>query len=209
MTETAEPKEPGRGLRAFFSGRWRRVAGVLGLLIFVGGIVHRPLLRACALPLMANDGPQQAEILVVLGGGDGGRVRYAVELWKQGCSRSGKILMAGGPLYQKLTWARVMADYAIELGVPASAVLLEEDSLTTRSDAERSFAMLKARGFKDIVIVTDAFHSRRARREFQRLASEGERVRCAAVPRESEDWWRSDSETRFLVSEYLKWLWPR
>lgn len=209
MTVPEESIEVAEDPRVRVSQRRRRIAGFLGLLIFVGAIFHRPLLRACALPLIASDGPQEAEILVVLGGGDGGRVRHAVELWRQGCSSSGKIIMAGGPLYQKLTWARVMADYAQELGVPADALLLEEDSLTTRSDAERSFAMLKERGFKDILIVTDAFHSRRARREFQRLASEGERVRCAAVPRESEDWWKSDSETRFLVSEYLKWLWPR
>ena len=60
-----------------------------------------------------------------------------------------------------------MADLAVELGVPRSAILLEEDSLRTHESAINSAIILRARGMKSALLVSSPIHLLRARLAFQ------------------------------------------
>jgi uncharacterized SAM-binding protein YcdF (DUF218 family) len=51
-----------------------------------------------------------------------------------------------------------MRDKAIAMGVNPEAILLENESLHTRENAEHVLSLIKERGFRRVILVTSPFH---------------------------------------------------
>ena len=121
----------------------------------------------------------QVDAIVVLGGGTdpavfprstvevngaGDRVIYAARLYKQGVAPH--LLLSGG----YITWtedrpstpAQEMADLLKLMGVPDSALWLQNRSQNTYEDAFFSSQMLKEKGIQRVILVTSASHMPRA-----------------------------------------------
>ena len=108
-----------------------------------------------------------AEVAIVLGAAVyddrpspvfAGRLEHAVDLFEQG--RVKRLLLTGGRADgDKLSEGRVGADYAIAKGVPASAIVIEEQSRTTRQNLANAQRMLDG---ELVLIVSDPLHMRRA-----------------------------------------------
>jgi len=183
------------------------VLAALALALF---LARRPILNAVPASLVVSDPEEPADAIVVLAGDQGERVVHAVSLWKRSRPRTGLLVCSGGLIYHETTWASLMAKHAEELGVPRSSILLQDRSRTTMEDARFTCEQLLARGdVKSILLVTSAWHSRRAKKCFEREA--GERLRvvsCPAPPPSFEDgWWRDAEATRAIATEVLKYLW--
>lgn len=92
------------------------------------------------------------------------RIWYAARLFHAG--KAPIVLLSGGGggdiERQAFSDARAMAVLLHDLGVPATAFLLEESSGNTRQNAAFSAALLKARGIEHILLVTSALHMPRA-----------------------------------------------
>jgi uncharacterized SAM-binding protein YcdF (DUF218 family) len=90
------------------------------------------------------------------------RVWHAARLFHAG--KAPLLVMSGGSDVSKSTTseAEVMRQFAMDLGVPIDAIVLEERSRNTRENAQFSAEMLKAQGVKSILLVTSALHMRRA-----------------------------------------------
>jgi len=147
-------------------------------------------------------------VIVVLAGDQGERVEHAVQLWKKGLSTSGFLVVSGGSIYHATTWASLMAAHAEELGVPRERILLQDRSRTTREDARFTLELLRGRNVDSILLVTSAWHSRRAKRAFLDEAPLVRVVSCPVPPPRLEDgWWRDAEATRSIVTEVLKYLW--
>ncbi|MBR1864451.1 MAG: YdcF family protein [Ruminococcus sp.] len=94
------------------------------------------------------------------------RVPAAVELFEQ--KRAPLILLSGGKVQE--TGIGVMAEHiamkkaALSLGVPESALLTEERSLTTAENFIFSNELIRERlpGCRTVILVTAAYHMRRA-----------------------------------------------
>lgn len=67
--------------------------------------------------------------------------------------------------------ARAMRELLVALGVPSERVALESAARTTRENARFSVALARARGWRRLVVVTSAVHTRRAMREFARAGA--------------------------------------
>lgn len=124
-----------------------------------------------------------AQALVVLGGGVSGalpplrpepdmgasadRLWHAARLYHAGKAPvvvlSGGVVRTGGG-----TEAQAMRQLLQDLGVPAAAIWLEDDSTDTASNAERVVRLLRTRGIERPLLVTSALHMPRAVREFAR-----------------------------------------
>jgi uncharacterized SAM-binding protein YcdF (DUF218 family) len=96
------------------------------------------------------------------------RVWHAARLYRAG--KAPVILVSGG----NLPWsdidrpeAEVIAELLQELGVPASAILRESASRTTRDNRDFSLPLLRAHGIQRILLVTSALHMPRALALFQ------------------------------------------
>lgn len=189
--------------------RRRRLLALLAVFALAALVLARPALRLAADKLIVDHGHEErpAELIIVLAGGQGQRVERGVDLWRQGRASRRQILFSGGPIFRTLTWADAMRDYAVQLGVPAEAILLQGRSRTTAEDASLTGLILRREGIKDAILVTDAYHSGRALRAFQDAAPEV-RFRSRPVPPPPGDWWTDPEQARFVAAEYLKRLWP-
>ena len=119
----------------------------------------------------------QAQALVLLGGGvsppsgkatdinlgaAADRVWYAARLFHAG--KAPLLLLSGGsdPQRHAFSEARAMAVFLQDLGVPAPALVLEEDSRNTLENAAFSAKLLNERGIRHVLLVTSALHMPRA-----------------------------------------------
>lgn len=136
--------------------------------------------------------PETADVLVVLGGGikippDEGPVVLATNTLYRALRvfdlhrQTGlPILVSGGPADGpgSLTVAGEMAKLLLGLGVPEAAILREEVSTSTRSNAVETARLLRERGFKRPILVTSALHVRRAEMLFAQLGVPVDGVGC-------------------------------
>ncbi|MFZ5786489.1 MAG: YdcF family protein, partial [Acidobacteriota bacterium] len=88
---------------------------------------------------------------------------------------------------------------AIEHGVPAQAIVLEEHAKTTRENTRYTAAICRARGWTRVIAVSDPYHLWRVRRGFAR-----EGISAATSPaRECERNRRLLSRARWTAREVL------
>ena len=119
---------------------------------------------------------EPAEAIVVLGGGvrsDGGlsdgsmrRMLHGILLHRRGLA---SLLVFFGPgRGEAVAEADLRAAFAGELGMPPDAILTVTDAQTTQEEATRGRALLRARGVRRILLVTEVLHMARARAAFER-----------------------------------------
>jgi uncharacterized SAM-binding protein YcdF (DUF218 family) len=168
--------------------------------------------------LIETDPPVQAEVAVVLGGGEGERLGAAVAIWREG--RVGAILITGPdkallPVYtgeDSLTQGEVKRRIAVKRGVPDERAWLALGPTSTYEEAVRVRAELEGRAIRRAIVVTSPFHSRRARRTFLRVFDgSGIALSTETLPLEkSEDdphgWWTREHDLMSVVNETVKVL---
>lgn len=159
------------------------VGALIVLLIGGNSWVSSSLVRSLEWRHLPEEIPS-AEAIVVLGGAiraasaprpmidvneHGDRVLYAAKLYQD--RKAPLIIAAGG----RIPWfgeeRPESADMAIllqTLGVPASAIIEEPDSLNTYENAVNVREILEARGIERIILVTSAFHMPRSLLIFKR-----------------------------------------
>jgi len=159
--------------------------------------------------MVSNTKLNRADVIVVLGypsEPDGTpsqtmrfRVEKGAELYHQGCAPF--IVFSGGAVDQAFIEAKVMASYAITLGVPKDAIILETESRDTLENASLVSAILTSRGWKSIILVTSPYHTRRATKLFERL---GYSVTSVVSNSPTE----TSTRTRLseILHEYFLWI---
>jgi uncharacterized SAM-binding protein YcdF (DUF218 family)/lysophospholipase L1-like esterase len=141
-------------------------------------------------PLLVQDTGGPADVIVVPGAGltaactpnlnSVRRTLLAARLYRAG--RAPMLLFSGGrPRTGDLACrvGSVMAQLALEVGVPAEAVHVEDESRTTHMNAELSAPILRRLGARRILIVTDRLHMVRAAACY---AHHGFAIERAAIP---------------------------
>ncbi len=177
-------------LGLFFVGLslWGQLRGnraAAGLYTFLAlGILYFPStqfgVNTFAAPLEARYpafSPEElpdGDIIVVLGGGieaegkfgrwadlneAGDRVLMGAELWQ--AKKAQRVIVSGGKTQGSTSDAARMRDLLVRLGVSESAITLEEESLTTQSNAEQ-VAKLEGGSNQHLLLVTSSLHMRRA-----------------------------------------------
>lgn len=134
-------------------------------------------------PISAKKAPR-VDAIVVLGGmvnhmsvhknrveilGSGERLTDAILLYREG--KADKILFTGGSgvlFYDKTSEAAGAKQFITNFGVPEENILIESRSRNTRENALYSAKILKRKGYQKILLITSAFHMRRAESLFRR-----------------------------------------
>lgn len=99
------------------------------------------------------------------------RVHHGIRLFREG--RAARLLMVGG--YGRAvppphaSEARAMRDLALAAGVPGACIVLEEISSRTLENAVLTKRLMQENGWRTALLVTDAFHMRRALYTFRRF----------------------------------------
>ena len=93
------------------------------------------------------------------GGGAQERLKKAVDLYKAGAARS--LVLSSGYVYS-FREGDVMRALAMDQGVPASHIVLEEHAANTYQNVTLVNEILKAHGWRSILLVSSPYHMRRA-----------------------------------------------
>lgn len=162
-------------------------------------------------PVVAESALPHADAIVVLGGGHYGwlklpdihidqlessRIAAGTRAWRSG--RAPTVILSGGGAPGD-TEARTMAAAAIKLGVPASALLLEEHSRNTQDNAHYTAALADRHGIRTVLLVTSALHMPRAMLQFR---DAGIHATAVPVPEKAD---RSHWSDRWLPSRGALW----
>ena len=129
------------------------------------------------------------------------RVKAGVAAWQAG--KTSTLIMSGGTVTgTDLTGAAMMRDYAVDLGMPAGSILLEDRSRTTFENLRFSFAIAAEAGHARLAVLTDQHHLTRAallawyfgQPDIALVAARGLQyrplsIRAAATGREACAWW--------------------
>jgi uncharacterized SAM-binding protein YcdF (DUF218 family) len=153
---------------------WSVGCRILGALTVVGFIVaaFTPAPRIAARWLVVAPDVKPAGAIVVLGAsgyrdgtlGDASlrRAVAGIRLYREGLAPRIVFLGMAGE-------AESRARLAVTFGVPREAIITESEEPTTRNEAHRMNVVLRQRlGVRDILLVTDVLHMRRARALFER-----------------------------------------
>jgi uncharacterized SAM-binding protein YcdF (DUF218 family) len=158
------------------------------------------VVEATALP--------KADAIVVLGGGKvrpdqltSSRLSAAVHAWRAG--RAPVVILSGGGARsgarRRHSEAERMASAIAILGVPASALLLEDRSTSTEENASFTARLARQRGIHRVLLVTSSLHMPRASLLFREAGFD---VVPVAVPERSiEDGWSE----RWLPTRRALW----
>ncbi len=156
--------------------------------------------------------PAHADAIVVIGGDHKPeRVALAVDLYRQGVApvvliSAGVEVLEGGRTVRE---AAVMIRQATELGLPRDVILVEDWSQTTVGNATETLGFARRLGWRSIVLVTSAYHSRRAGGLFH-SALDGEvavSVQPAPQPGCPPCWPSSIDDLGIAFYEYRNLLW--
>lgn len=161
---------------------------LITLLVGSNGWVSRALISSLEFQHIPPVQLPQTDAIVVLGGAtkpatpprpgvdlseQSDRVFYAAQLYHQ--HKAPLIIASGGrinwrisPKFQQQSEAADMTDILLQLGVPASAIILEPDSLNTYQNAVNVKRVLTNRHIGQIILVTSAMHMPRSLFIFQR-----------------------------------------
>jgi len=190
-----------------------RLLKCLFLLILVAGILlltHSFVLTRAAEMLIKKDEIKPADVIVVLAGEQEERVRYGTKLLEDDWARKDRIIMAGGPLVWKYTWASLMKEQAESLGIPGKKILLEDKSRSTGEDALYTKEILQQNGFKSIILVTSPYHSKRASLIFERVMGREFKIISAPVDESwfsIDDWWKRRRDRAIVLNEFSRYIW--
>ncbi len=111
------------------------------------------------------------------------RLAHGAALWRAG--RVGHLILSGGLVRHPPAEARVMQALALAAGVGEDCLILEERSRNTAENARFCAPLCQERGWRQLLLVTDGWHMRRALYCFRRV---GLSPVAAPAPAEGQGW---------------------
>jgi len=128
-----------------------------------------------------------ADAIVVVSGGDTlARVDEAIRLYDEGWS---ELLILSGAARDKTgpSNASAMRTHAVASGVPENSIIIEESSTTTAENAANTVVLVRQLQVKRVILVTSAYHQRRASMEF--MTAYGSDITVINHPVASDNQW--------------------
>jgi len=171
------------------------------------------LLPAAAAWLDVGSPPHEADAVLVLLGGPDTRSMTAAALVRAGWAP--RVLLNTAASSEQTARGFAPPDHEIDrrllvrCGVPAANIILLDNQVqTTYDEIQGLAAYLDSRPDWRVLVVTDSFHTRRARwalrRVLGRRADQADMVSAAMDECQTASWWRNEIGFAAVVSEYLK-----
>lgn len=154
---------------------------------------------------------EPADVILIPGGARRQLMERAAELYRQGMAPL--VLPSGGAnprLRDGVSEWQYLRDTGVELGVPAEAILKEDQATNTFENAERSLAVLRQAGVtpRRAIIVCKAHHAMRALLTYQAVFPTDAAFALAPVADDRnvrrDNWFRSTEGVRLVFSEVEK-----
>jgi uncharacterized SAM-binding protein YcdF (DUF218 family)/glycosyltransferase involved in cell wall biosynthesis len=200
-------------LRSVYRRARTRVAQVVTAVVAAYLIVfHTNVMWWMASPLKLSAPPTKADAIVVFAGGVGEsgragggaqeRLRQAIDLYKAGYAPD--LVLSSGYVYS-FREAESMRALAIDKGVPASVIVLEERATNTYQNVRFVDEILRDHHWRRILLVSSPYHMRRALMVWRKQAPDIEVVPAPSPQSQFYDHTRGASleQVRGILQEYL------
>lgn len=166
-------------------------------------------LRALAAWLVRTDAPRRSDVIVVLGGGSIGRARTGAMLYARGLAPV--VYLSTDVDHRELAGSGARSSYDLlrRAAVPAAAIMHDRRPWTTSDEARRFIALARRAGWRSALVVTDPYHTRRARQTFvgaarhQRLGIDLRVIGSGHDWPPIAGWWRTRPACTAILGEYL------
>lgn len=187
--------------------QWAGLVASIALAIFTGWFLH--VLFSIARESTIDEA-RPADVIVVMGAAEysgqpspvfRARLEHALELWERRLAP--RILTTGGaggdPVF---TEGDVGRAFLTRRGVPADAVIVEEEAESTVQSAVAIGEVLRRMGLRSCILVSDGYHIFRAKKI---LESRGVRVYGSPRPGEELKGWNQWRLFARQAAGYLLW----
>ena len=182
---------------------------ILFLVIFIPLCAFLALLGPIGDYLVVEDKLQHTDLIAAVSGPEY-RIVYAAELYTRGLGDS--VFFTGGFSEEnqriEASWSKYVATTH---GVPPEAIETDDTAvLSTHDEAVllKKYIDEHADTIKTVTVVTDPYHSRRARWIYQKVLGNQVKVYMAPVPRTRTDfpkqWWTTAGSRQLVFKEYVK-----
>ncbi len=182
------------------------VVGFVLLVIGISWFLSPDNLMKCSETPSQLEGCGTADVIIAVSGGDTtARTQEAIELYRNGWAP--KLIFSGaaqdksGP-----SNAAVMRKQAIEQGIPSEMITVEDQSETTKENAEKTKDILADENIHTAIVVTSRYHMKRTILEFRDRAPN---VTFRAHPTVADSqwsvwWWLTPYGWYLALSEIVK-----
>ncbi|MCI0745607.1 MAG: YdcF family protein [Verrucomicrobia subdivision 3 bacterium] len=153
--------------------------------------------------LISEHSASPADVIVVLGGEWVYRRERAMQLYQQRLAP--RLIISGeGDSADIRNWL-------VAKEVPETVIRAENNSASTKENAEFTIRLLRQQKARRVIIVTSWFHSLRALACFQKAAPEMKFISLPTVADRPGPRWPNEYERRVILREYAKlaWYWLR
>ena len=194
----------------------------LFIFIFLTGLAataifqYQPILSSYAEFYTVNNASSGADAIVILSGGKASRIPHALNLFAENYAPR---LLLTDEKKRSLRFAHLFSTNEeiaqamideLKLSVPIITVAsLKGGATSTFDEAYDLRKFSEAEGFKRLILVTDAFHTRRAYHAFQTVFAGSEiRLEMSAAQNDifnESNWWTSDQGISAYVLESIKY----
>jgi len=161
--------------------------------------------------LIYTDKIKKVDVAVVLSGGsDLSRLNEAVRLYHEGYVTDLLLTETGGDIPAlSASYTELLKTEAMNQGVPDDAVLVTDKTVrSTYEEARAVLSKMQRDNIKSCIVVTDPYHSRRARIVFTDVfRGSGMTVRITPVRGHwytASTWWTSSEGWNATIYEYVK-----
>ena len=194
------------------ASRRRALQVVLGIAAVYLVLFQTPFIWWLAAPLKVTAPPAHADAIVVFAGGVGEsgkagggaqeRIKQAVDLYRAGWAKY--LVLSSGYVYS-FREAESMLALAIDQGVPAGDIVLEQRASNTYENVKFVDEILKDHRWTSILLVSSPYHMRRAVGVWRKVAPE---IAVAATPPEQSQFYdhvrgANLEQVRGIIQEYL------
>ena len=177
---------------------------------------YRSILTAYANFFTVNNATPGADVIVVLSGGKDTRIPHALKLFEEGYApeilltdekkrniRFSHLFPTNGMIAQAMI-------EELEMSVPVSTIQSQKGGATSTFDEAYDLLKLSEnKKYRHLILVTDAFHTRRAYHAFQTVFEDTDiNIEMSAASNEIfnvNNWWTSDQGISAYVLESIKY----
>lgn len=149
----------------------------------------------------ATDEPVPADVIIMLGGDDQGRLKKAADLYHAGYADHVMISPITSEYYSQ------SREFANALGIPDDAIIEETEATSTYTNATLSLDMMESHGMESAVVVTSDFHLKRSRLSFERVNEDRFELTYVAALSEKGEEWHERSYARLLWFREFYKIW--
>ncbi|MEI7788313.1 MAG: YdcF family protein [Chlorobiaceae bacterium] len=179
-------------------------------LIFILSVCSAAILFFLSLGFIVSHhagNPKKSDVIVVLGGDNGLRVRKGAELYKAGYA-SHVILTGIDERFYRANHPNWRERRMMGLGIPKNAIQVDAKSTTTWEEAENTSDTMEEKGWNSALVVSDPPHMLRLYQTWSN-AFQGSSKTFILVPTtplwwNALFWWNNGKSYQFVINEIKK-----